>query len=82
MALNLNLGFFTLPDPEISQESSVDPMGLQVIWTWFGQQVFQDKLTTVANDLLFPNQPFPLELYATVSRKLLSYCLRADDACS
>jgi hypothetical protein len=51
MAINLNLGFFTLPDPEISQESSVDPMGLQVIWTWFGQQVFQDKLTTVANDL-------------------------------
>lgn len=47
----VKLPFFTIPDPEISQESSVDPIGLQVIWTWFGQQVFQDKLTTIANDL-------------------------------
>lgn len=43
--------FFTLPDPELVQESSVDPMGIQVIWTFYGQQIFDEKLTTVANDL-------------------------------
>jgi|GEM_PF-2447150 len=44
-------GFFTLPDLDLSQESSVDPMGLQVIWTSYGQNIFGDKLTTIANDL-------------------------------
>lgn len=43
--------FFTLPDPDLSQESSVDPMGLQVIWTSYGQAIFSEKLTTIANDL-------------------------------
>lgn len=43
--------FFTLPDPELNQESSVDPMGLQVIWTTYGQAIFSQKLTTIANDL-------------------------------
>lgn len=43
--------FFTLPDPDITQESSLDPMGMQVIWTHYGQAIFQDKLTTVANNL-------------------------------
>jgi len=43
--------FFTIPDPELSQESSVDPMGLQVIWTHYGQAIFGEKLTTIANDL-------------------------------
>jgi hypothetical protein len=43
--------FFTIPDLDISQEASVDPMGVQVIWTHFGQQIFADKMTTIANDL-------------------------------
>jgi hypothetical protein len=43
--------FFTIPDPDLSQESSVDPMGLQVIWTHYGQNIFGEKLTTIANDL-------------------------------
>jgi hypothetical protein len=43
--------FFTIPDPDLTQESSVDPMGLQVIWTAYGQEIFNDKLTTIANDL-------------------------------
>ena len=42
--------FFTLPDLDLSQESSVDPMGLQVIWTTYGQHIFSEKLTTIAND--------------------------------
>jgi hypothetical protein len=43
--------FFTIPDLDINQETSVDPMGVQVIWTHLGQQIFADKLTTIANDL-------------------------------
>lgn len=44
-------GFFTLPDPSLSQDSSVDPMGIQVIWTELGQRIFQSRITTIANDL-------------------------------
>lgn len=44
-------GVFTVPDLDLNQESSVDPMGLQVIWTSYGQNIFDDKLTTIANDL-------------------------------
>lgn len=43
--------FFTIPDPDLTQESSVDPMGLLTLWTALGQQVFGDKLTTIANDV-------------------------------
>jgi hypothetical protein len=41
---------FTLPDPELSQDSSVDPMGISAIWTAYGQSIFKDRLTTIAND--------------------------------
>ena len=41
---------FTLPDHELSQESSVDPMGMSAIWTSYGQAIFKDRLTTIAND--------------------------------
>ncbi len=41
---------FTLPDPELSQDSSVDPMGISAIWTTYGQAIFKDRLTTIAND--------------------------------
>jgi hypothetical protein len=42
---------FTIPDPDLKQESSVDPLGLQVIWVNIGQDIFGEKLTTIANDL-------------------------------
>ena len=42
---------FTIPDPDLTQESSVDPLGLQVIWVNMGQDIFGEKLTTIANDL-------------------------------
>lgn len=47
----MNTSFFTIPDPDLTQESSVDPMGLQIIWTAYGQEIFGDRLTTIANDL-------------------------------
>jgi hypothetical protein len=41
---------FTLPDNDLSQDSSVDPMGISAIWTSYGQAIFKDRLTTIAND--------------------------------
>ena len=42
---------FTIPDPDITQDSSVDPMGIRIIWTYYGQSIFKEKLTTIANDV-------------------------------
>ena len=41
---------FTLPDHDLSQDSSVDPMGISAIWTSYGQAIFKDRLTTISND--------------------------------
>ncbi len=41
---------FTIPDDTLITDGSVDPMGMQMIWTYFGQQVFQNKLTTVSTE--------------------------------
>lgn len=43
--------FFTKADPDLTAESSVDPMGIQIIWTHYGQNIFGERLTTIANDL-------------------------------
>jgi hypothetical protein len=43
--------FFTNPNNNLTQESSIDPMGLQVIWQDYSQKIFGKKLTTVANDI-------------------------------
>jgi len=42
---------FTIPDLELNQESSVDPLGMQVVWTKYGQDIFGEKINTIANDL-------------------------------
>jgi len=41
---------FSKPDPCLSSETSVDPMGLQVIWTHYAQAVFKDKVSTLITD--------------------------------
>jgi hypothetical protein len=43
--------FFSIPDTELTQESSFDPMGIMPIWIHYGQRLFDDKLTTIANDV-------------------------------
>lgn len=43
--------FFSIPDTELTQESSFDPMGIMPIWIHYGQRLFNDKLTTIANDV-------------------------------
>ena len=42
---------FTIPDKDLISDGSVDPMGMQMIWTYFGQLIFHNKLTTVSTDV-------------------------------
>lgn len=42
---------FSIPDDSIVSDGTVDPMGMQVIWTDFGQRIFNNKLTTVSTDI-------------------------------
>jgi hypothetical protein len=42
---------FTVPNPDMVADGSVDPMGMQLIWTYFGQLIFKNKLTTVSTDV-------------------------------
>lgn len=42
---------FSIPDKDLISDGSVDPMGMQMIWTYFGQLIFQNKLTTVSTDV-------------------------------
>jgi hypothetical protein len=60
---------FTIPDPTLNQDSSVDPMGLQLIWTGLGQKIFESRITTIANDLRVFN--FNLLHHAVIYQLLL-----------
>jgi hypothetical protein len=42
---------FTAPDERLIREANRDPLGLQAVWSHFGQKVFHNKLTTIATDL-------------------------------
>lgn len=42
---------FTEYDENLQKTLNIDPMGLQVVWTFFGQKIFQNKLTSVALDI-------------------------------
>ncbi len=43
--------FFTVPDTDLFQESALDPLGIMPIWMQYGQSLFNNKLTTIANDV-------------------------------
>jgi len=43
--------FFTTPDPDLFQESALDPLGIMPIWMHYGQSLFNNRLTTIANDV-------------------------------
>ena len=43
--------FFTIPDPDLFQESALDPLGIMPIWVQYGHSLFNSKLTTIANDV-------------------------------
>ena len=42
---------FTDYDESIFSDSSIDPMGLRIIWTSLGGKIFHNKLNTVSTDI-------------------------------
>jgi hypothetical protein len=44
---------FTEVDDSIFSDSSIDPMGLRIIWTSLGNRVFGSKLNTVSTDIRY-----------------------------
>ena len=42
---------FTEYDDSIAAEISRDPLGMQSIWTSFGQRIFEKRTTSVATDI-------------------------------
>lgn len=42
---------FTEYDDSLQKSLNIDPMGLSVIWTYFGQRIFNNKISSVALDI-------------------------------
>lgn len=42
---------FSEYDNSITGDSQRDPLGLQVIWSYFGQQIFGNQITSISNDI-------------------------------
>ena len=49
-ALNSN-NIFTEHDESLSLGLKVDPLGFQLIWTYFGQKIFKDKINSATFDI-------------------------------
>jgi hypothetical protein len=47
---NLN-SIFTEYDETLTKKLNIDPLGFQIVWTYFGQKIFQNKTTSVALDI-------------------------------
>lgn len=43
--------FLTEYDDSLGSELNIDPLGLQVIWSAFGQQIFQNRISSISNDI-------------------------------
>lgn len=43
--------FLTEFDDSISSELNVDPLGLQVIWSAYGQKIFRNRISSISNDV-------------------------------
>lgn len=43
--------FLTEYDDSLGSELNIDPLGLQVIWSGFGQQIFQNRISSISNDI-------------------------------
>lgn len=43
--------FLTEYDDNLGAELNVDPLGLQVIWSAFGQQIFRNRISSISNDV-------------------------------
>ncbi len=42
---------FTDYDDSVTGDSFRDPMGMQVIWSYFGQKIFGNLITSISNDI-------------------------------
>ena len=42
---------FTEYDESLTKNINTDPLGFQIVWTYFGQKIFQNKTTSVALDI-------------------------------
>lgn len=42
---------FTKYDESLTKGLNIDPLGFQIVWTYFGQKIFQNKTTSVALDI-------------------------------
>lgn len=52
--LETSLGdIFTEYDDSIFQEGSIDPMGLRILWTAMGNQIYSNKLNTISTDIRY-----------------------------
>lgn len=43
--------FLTEYDDELSGDSYIDPLGVLVIWSAFGQQIFRNRVNSISNDV-------------------------------
>ncbi|MEY8212888.1 MAG: hypothetical protein RPR97_00255, partial [Colwellia sp.] len=43
--------FFTEYDENVSAGLNVDPLGLQVVWSVYGQKIFKNKVSSISNDV-------------------------------
>jgi len=48
--LNIN-EIFTQYNGSIYKSLNIDPLGFQVVWTYFGQNIFENKVTSIALDI-------------------------------
>ena len=43
--------FLTEYDEGVSSELNLDPLGLQVIWSAYGQKIFKNRISSISNDV-------------------------------
>ena len=53
ISINKNFlnSIFTEYDESLTKGLNIDPLGFQIVWTYFGQKIFQNKTTSVALDI-------------------------------
>jgi hypothetical protein len=51
MIENKHIDIFTEIDDSIFMDGSIDPMGLRILWTSLGSNIFGNKLNTISNDI-------------------------------
>ncbi len=43
--------YLTDYDDSLTGESHIDPMGMLVIWSAYGHQIFQNRVNSISNDV-------------------------------